>query len=103
MRRLPLVLLLACSSSTKQPPIHRDTLGSAKHETPKDKKPAPNDGARAFRLAYADPGGMWIPEQMLLPQHIKTFTDMGVKLDAKALADPLAEPLAAMVSLGGCT
>ena len=28
---------------------------------------------------------------------------MGVKLDAKVLADPLSAPLAAIVSLGGCT
>src|SRR5262249_43313961 len=36
-------------------------------------------------------------------QHIENFKKMGVKLDAKVLADPLAEPLAAVVSLGGCT
>jgi hypothetical protein len=62
-----------------------------------------NDPHTAFRKSYVDPGGMWMPSQMALPQHVDNFQKMGVKLDAKTLSDPLAEPLAAIVSLGGCT
>jgi hypothetical protein len=40
---------------------------------------------------------------MTLPQHLDNFQKMGVALDPSALANPLAEPLAAVVSLGGCT
>ena len=57
----------------------------------------------AFRKQYSDPGGMWMPSQMTLPQHVETFEKMGVRLNAEALSDPLSEPLAAIVSLGGCT
>jgi hypothetical protein len=40
---------------------------------------------------------------MTLPGHVETFKKMGVDMDASVLADPLAAPLAAVVSLGGCT
>jgi hypothetical protein len=46
---------------------------------------------------------MWMPMQMTLPQHVENFQQMGVAIDSKTLADPLAAPLAAVVSLGGCT
>lgn len=46
---------------------------------------------------------MWLPAQMSLPQHVDTFKKMGVSIDAKTLADPLSAPLAAIVSLGGCS
>jgi peptidase S46-like protein len=65
--------------------------------------PEPTDAAYVFRKAYQDPGGMWMPEQMLVPQHVENFQKMGVAIDAKTLADPLSAPLAAIVSLGGCT
>jgi len=64
---------------------------------------APVDPALAARRAYVDPGGMWMPRQMTLPIHAKNLTAMGVPLPAADLADPLKEPLAAVVSLGGCT
>ncbi|HEY0989340.1 MAG TPA: S46 family peptidase [Kofleriaceae bacterium] len=65
-----------------------------------DRKPDP---ALGFRLQYSNPGGMWLPQQMTLPLHVETFQNMGVEIDAKTLSDPLAAPLAAVVSLGGCT
>ncbi len=65
--------------------------------------PTKPDPKLAFRQTYSDPGGMWLPQQMTLPGHVETFQKMGVQLDAKVLADPLAAPLAAVVSLGGCT
>ena len=46
---------------------------------------------------------MWLPSQMTLPQHAENFRQMGVAVSAASLADPLAAPLAAVVSLGGCT
>jgi hypothetical protein len=46
---------------------------------------------------------MWMPSQMTLPQQLETFHKMGVSIDPSALANPLAEPLAAIVNLGGCT
>jgi hypothetical protein len=65
--------------------------------------PARPDPALGFRLQYSDPGGMWLPQQMTLPGHVETFHNMGVELDARTLSDPLAAPLNAVVSLGGCT
>ena len=57
----------------------------------------------AFRLAHSNEGGMWMPMQMNLPGHVELFKKMGVKMDASVLADPLAAPLNAIVSLGGCS
>src|SRR5262249_1723072 len=65
--------------------------------------PAPVDPTLGFRLQYSNPGGMWLPQQMTQPFHVETFRKMGVPIDAKTLADPLASPLNAVVSLGGCT
>lgn len=99
------VVLAACTDPAQTQPV-RETLGSQTHITIEEKakiaqsKPDP---ARDKRMAYADPGGMWMPQQMTLPQHVQAFKDMGVEIDAKKLADPLASPLAAVVSLGGCT
>jgi len=63
----------------------------------------PADPALGFRLQYSDPGGMWLPQQMTLPGIASNFRHMGVEIDPAALADPLAAPLNAVVSLGGCT
>ncbi len=63
----------------------------------------PPDSALPFRMSYANPGGMWMPQQMTLPGHVETFKNMGVKLDPSTLADPLAAPIAAIVSVGGCS
>ena len=101
------VLVAACGGH--KPATTEAELGQATHTS----KPgevhgaglgdATNDPHAQFRKAYVDPGGMWMPSQMQLPQHVDNFQKMGVKLDAKTLSDPLAEPLAAVVSLGGCT
>ncbi len=61
------------------------------------------DPALPFRMAYSNPGGMWMPQQMTLPGHVETFKNMGVKMEASVLADPLAAPLAGIVSVGGCS
>ncbi len=102
-------LLAACGGSSK-PVTSENELGNSKHVS----KPGEvhgaaiddqvsNDPTAAFRKSFTDPGGMWMPSQMLLPQHTDNFAKMGVKLDAKTLADPLSDPLAAVVSLGGCS
>src|SRR5262245_10277072 len=105
-----LLLAAACSAGSKTTTTTGGMLGTT-HDTGTGTGPATNgDGPAAqqdpkapFRLAYSNPGGMWMPQQMTLPSHVETFQKMGVQLDAKVLADPLSAPLAAIVSLGGCT
>ena len=98
--------LLACGGNQHQPGVPQTDLGTATHNT----RPVGGtttgshaDPARDFRVGYADPGGMWMPSQMVLPQHAETLHKMGVAIDPKRLGDPLSEPLAAVVYLGGCT
>ena len=45
--------------------------------------------------------GMWTPQQ--LPEISKALKDAGLKLNPNQLADLTGDPLAAVVSLGGCT
>ncbi|HEY1551694.1 MAG TPA: S46 family peptidase [Kofleriaceae bacterium] len=103
-------LLASCAGSPppQQSPMRENELGTSTHtgangETHGDIAPPANDPGYEFRKSYQDPGGMWMPAQMTLPQHVDNFQKMGVKLDAKTLSDPLAEPLAGVVSLGNCT
>jgi hypothetical protein len=104
-------LLAACGGSSRSTPTTpAGDLGVGTHDTYAAGSHAPaatpavaNDPASEFRAAYSDPGGMWMPAQMTLEQHVDNFKKMGTKLDASALADPLKEPLAAVVWLGGCT
>ena len=107
MKRNALLLgLLAGACGGKTTPT--DTLGDT-HATPSGTTatattpPAKADPNLPFRLAHSNTGGMWLPQQMTLPGHVETFKKMGVAMDASVLADPLAAPLAAVVSLGGCT
>ncbi|MBA3539610.1 MAG: S46 family peptidase [Deltaproteobacteria bacterium] len=99
------LLVAACSSTTNT--VSNDTLGTT-HDTTttssiKGTTSTKADPALAFRKTYQDPGGMWLPSQMALAKHVENFKNMGVALPASTLADPLAAPLAAVVSLGGCT
>ncbi len=64
---------------------------------------APVDPYLAARRTFANPGGMWMPQQMTLPGHAETFAKLGVQIDPKKLADPLAEPLHGIVRLNGCS
>lgn len=50
---------------------------------------------------FKNPGGMWVPAQ--LAEHAAALKTAGLELDPKALTDPMAEPLGAIVSLGGCS
>ncbi len=99
------LLLASCGGGAKTAPPPGD-LGTSTHdsrpvgERPVDAKPDPK---LAFRKQYGDPGGMWMPSQMTLPQHVDNFEKMGVQIPSTTLADPLKDPLAAVVWLGGCT
>jgi Peptidase S46 len=95
--------LAACGSSTKAPPTVVAAPEPGAPELPQAAPPAAPDPALAFRQAYANPGGEWLPQQMTLPVHVETFRKMGVPIAAETLSDPLASPLNAVVSLGGCT
>ncbi len=66
-------------------------------------EPGPPDPTLGFRRGFSNPGGMWMPEQLTLPQHAETLSKMGLKIDVKTLADPLGAPLGAIVLLPGCT
>ncbi|MBA3391760.1 MAG: S46 family peptidase [Deltaproteobacteria bacterium] len=103
-----LLLAAACSGGSKTQNTG-GTLGSTHDQgtttTTSDgtTMPAKVDPNLAFRQQYSNAGGMWMPQQMTLPGHTDVFQKMGVRIDAKVLADPLSAPLAAVVSLGGCT
>lgn len=103
---LSMLLVAACGGASNTPTT--TTLGDT-HAEPKDRVPTPvapaevPDPARTFRLAFANPGGMWQPQQMTLPGHVEAFKKLGVKMDPKTLADPLAAPVAAIVSVNGCS
>ena len=98
------VLSTACGGGETQPPANPAPLATATAAPAVAATPSPPpDPALPFRLQYRDPGGMWMPSQMTLPQHTDVFSKMGVELDPKKLSDPLESPLAAVVFLGGCT
>ena len=96
------LLVAACGSGTKSPSTGQTTPPPKPEPVASAPAPAP-DPALGFRLQYSNPGGMWLPQQMTLPLHVETFHNMGVPIDAKTQSDPLASPLNAVVSLGGCT
>ena len=108
MNRLSLpsaiLLLAACGGTRGTATSGVDTLGTDRHATTSNPTMiAKADPAAAFRKTWSNPGGMWLPQQMTLAQHVELFNKLGVTLDAKSLADPLADPLGAVVSLGNCT
>ena len=98
---LVIALAAACSSPSKP------TATPA--PTPVEPQPAvvvsaaPDTPELVARKAFKNPGGMWLPSQLALPIHVEALRAMGAKLDAKALTDPLADPLNAVVTLGFCT
>ncbi len=61
----------------------------------------PADPHLPTRQAFQNPGGMWMPRQML--DHADRLAGLGMEIDAAQLSDPTKAPLAAVVSLGGCT
>jgi hypothetical protein len=98
-------LLAACGGGNKSAVTTTD-LGRSEHATPAVAETTPSPVMTpelAFRQQFTNPGGMWMPAQMTLPQHVENFKKMGVTISAEALSDPLSEPLASIVWLGGCT
>jgi hypothetical protein len=100
------LLAAACGGKSASP---NETLGTTHAtndnggQTTTTAQPEKADPDLGFRLSYSNPGGMWMPQQMTLPGHLETFKKMGVDIEASVLSDPLAAPLNAIVSLGGCT
>jgi hypothetical protein len=61
----------------------------------------PSGDAAETKPAFENPGGMWMPSQ--LASHAAQLKELGVEFEPAALTDPTAFPLAAIVSLGGCS
>ncbi len=105
------VLVAACGGGNKNPTTTSE-LGTSQKGQGGDTATASVDTATpavstdpnlGFRKGYSNPGGMWLPSQMTLPAHADNFKKMGVQIPAENLANPLVEPLNAIVSLGGCS
>jgi len=94
---LSFVLLIGCSLSGIAFSGERTSVRPSKQTD------ATMTAEEEFRRNYSNPGGMWMPFQMTLPEHQENFRKMGVSIPSAQLSDPLAHPLAAVVSLGGCT
>jgi hypothetical protein len=54
-------------------------------------------------FAFENPGGMWMPSQLAEGDHAANLQKLGVAFPPGALSDPTQFPLAAVVSLGGCS
>lgn len=105
MRRLSLVLVVplalglvsACGPEALPPPPPPPA-------TPPP--PAPSVTAvppKTPKVAFENPGGMWMPSQMAAPKHAETLKKLGLELDPKDLASPTSSVLSSVVSLGGCS
>ena len=70
---------------------------------PPPPEPAAEDAAAAPAepAGFQSPGGMWLPRQ--LSEHAETLKKLGLEIDPSDLSDPMAYPLGAVVSLGGCS
>jgi V8-like Glu-specific endopeptidase len=90
------VLGAACGSMAKS-----DTAGEGAAGAADDATPASGDSGLAARKRLENPGGMWMPRQML--DHARQLENLGLEIEASALSDPTRPPLSAVVSLGGCT
>ena len=103
MTRVALVLFAAACTGPSSKAVSPPT-GPVEPKVKAVAPPAPPvDPYLEARRAYVNPGGMWMPQQMTLPGHAETFEKLGVAIDPKTLADPLAAPFGAIVRLGGCS
>jgi hypothetical protein len=99
-RATPLLLLAtsavlgaACGSTAKSETTTQGDVAAA--------SPAAADPHLAAREKFDNPGGMWMPRQMV--DNARRLGDLGLQVEAAALSDPTKPPLSAVVSLGGCT
>ena len=63
--------------------------------------PAPTEASAPPRVTWENPGGMWMPEQLV--QKKDELAKLGFAVPAEKLADPTQFPLGAVVWLGGCS
>lgn len=86
-------MLAACADRpTQLPPLAPTALPTSVASS----APTPAEGP-----SFENPGGMWLPKQ--LEAHLDTLKKLGLELDPQKLVDPMAYPLGAVVSLGGCS
>ena len=97
-----LLLAAACGGGGKKTTTTGGGTGGGDTGGPVDGLPI-RDAAAVARHDFANPGGMWMPRQMNHPVHAAALSAMGVQVPAADLSNPLAAPLNAVVSLGGCT
>jgi hypothetical protein len=99
-----ILVAAACGSGGQKPPVDPGTGTTTTTTDPgAPTDPTPTDPAYDARVAFSNPGGMWMPEQMTLPGHADAFRRLGVTIPAGQLADPLAAPVNAIVQIGGCS
>ncbi len=68
---------------------------------PKPAAVAPKTTPAEAEPKFENPGGMWMPEQLL--EHKDTLKELGLAIAPEVLANPLEAPLAAIVSMGFCS
>ena len=54
-------------------------------------------------IDFKNPGGMWMPSQISLPEHQQALQRLGLQIPAQDLADPQSGLMQAIVSLDGCS
>jgi len=84
-----------------EPPAATPVSGAPTPQAPAAQTPVQPAGAEKAKAGFQNPGGMWMPEQ--LAGQADQLEAAGFQLDAKALTDPTAFPLNAVISLGGCS
>ena len=98
-----LSLVLAASFAASCGPKSSTQLPSepALPEATQPAAPAAPALASAPKPQFENPGGMWMPQQLV--EQAPMLKSLGLEIDPAGLSDPLKEPLAAIVSLGGCS
>ena len=91
----------ACGGGSPKPATPPGDVATASETPAPAGGPVAADPHLAARQAYQDPGGMWMPRQIL--DHADTLKQLGLEIDPAQLADPLSPVLGAIVSLGGCS
>src|SRR5262249_5337359 len=100
-----LLVITACASSSTKAPAQPGVMQSGGLIGQPKAIPSASASASATAPALGDgwktPGGMWMPEQ--IPALASTLKPLGLAILPAALGDPTRDPLASVVSLGGCT